>query len=121
MPKVFQLPGDKQPESGLTHYQGFLGKGAAFEGKRGLRLADFTDGLSNTIMVTEAARGVPWTKPDDLPFDPDGPLPRLGGVLPGFHHALFGDGSVRTLSAKIDPKTLRLLITRNDGEVIPDF
>ena len=70
-------------------------------------------------MVAEAAKGVPWTKPDDLAFDPDGPLPKLGGAFPGGHNTLFCDGSVRFLSARIDPKVLRALITRNGGEVIP--
>jgi prepilin-type processing-associated H-X9-DG protein len=119
---VFELPGDKKPAPGLTHYLSFLGKGAIFEGKRGIRITDITDGTSNTIMVAEAATGVPWTKPDDLPFDPDGALPKLGGAFPGGQNVLFCDGSVRFLRAMIDPKVLRALITRNGGEVIPgDF
>ena len=37
------------------------------------------DGTSNTVLVVEAATAVPWTKPDELPYDPNGMLPSLGG------------------------------------------
>jgi prepilin-type processing-associated H-X9-DG protein len=33
---------------------------------------------------------------------------------------LFGDGSVRAISTKVDPKTLKALFTRNGGEVLND-
>jgi prepilin-type processing-associated H-X9-DG protein len=120
MPLVYKTPSNKP--SHLTHYQGFLGKGAFFEGKKGIRISDITDGTSNTIMVVEAANPVPWTKPDDLPYDPAAPLPKLGGLFEGGYNAAFCDGSVRFLSNKVKPQTLHLLIQRNDGQVIPaDF
>jgi hypothetical protein len=34
---------------------------------------------------------------------------------------VFGDGSVRALPNSINPETLKLLIVRNDGQVIPDY
>jgi len=45
-------------------------------------IANITDGSSNTILVVEANRDIPWTKPEDLPFNPKGPLPELGGFWP---------------------------------------
>jgi hypothetical protein len=43
--------------------------GAAFEGTKGLRYpASYADGTANTVFIAEA--GVPWTKPEELPFDP---------------------------------------------------
>ena len=59
---------------------------------------------------------LPWTKPEDLPFDPDGKLPKLGGLFENGFHALFCDGSVRFISNSIKPETLKVLITRNGGE-----
>ncbi len=82
MPKVFALPGAPAGTAD-THYLGFVGKGAFFEGREGLRWPqDFPDGPAQTIMLVEAARGVPWTKPEDLPFDPDPAksLPPLGAT-----------------------------------------
>ncbi len=73
-------------------------------------------------MVVEAAQGVPWTKPEDLPYDSDKPLPKLGGLFEGGFNAAFCDGSVRFFTAAIKPATLHLLIQRNDGQPIPsDF
>src|SRR5439155_1388856 len=69
MPKTYAAPNAKGDPPYTTHYQVFVGPGAGFEGKRGLRIGDFTDGTSNTILVAEAARAVPWTKPEDLPYD----------------------------------------------------
>jgi hypothetical protein len=121
IPPIYVMPSAKASAVGGTYYQGFLGKTAAFEGKRGLRFADFTDGLSNTILIAESAADVPWTKPADLPFDPDGKLPKLGGTSAGGFHALFGDGSVRFMKDTIKPEILKLLIMRNDGMVIPSY
>ncbi len=115
MPKVF---GDKGTE---THYQVFVGKGAAFEGKEGTRIQDFTDGTSNTILIVEGPDTVPWSKPADYVFDAEKPLPKLGGKPreKGFLAAL-ADGSVRMISNKIEEKWLKAFITRNGGEVIPN-
>ena len=74
----------KEPHT--TFYQVFVGKGAAFEGTRGLKLAeDFPDGTSNTILIVEAGEAVPWTKPDDLPYAADRPLPGPGRAVQGDH------------------------------------
>src|SRR5262249_57427694 len=60
MPKIYQTV-EAEGKKHLTRYQGFVGKGAFFDGAKGIKIADITDGTSNTIMVTEAAKGVPWT------------------------------------------------------------
>jgi hypothetical protein len=119
IPKLYQAPAGKPKHPYGTFYQVFHGKGAMFEGKKGLRFADVTDGLSNTIMVVEAGSDVPWTKPEDLPFDPDKALPKLGHLysMPGFNAAL-GDGAVRFVSGNIKEATLKKFITRNGGEVV---
>src|SRR5262249_30285811 len=135
MPRVFGLPGglpaEVRAEPHCTFYQVFTGNGTAFEGPQGLRLPeDFPDGTSNTILVVEAGEAVPWTKPVDLLYKADRPLPPLGGMFTGqgrfslfgpsrakgFHAAL-ADGSVRFLTPTINETTLRNAITRDNGRV----
>ena len=43
--------------------------------KNPLAIADFWDGISNTILAIEAKRDISWTKPEDTPSDPTSPLP----------------------------------------------
>ena len=123
MPKTYASPEDeKTVKEHTTHYQGFVGKDAFFEGKQGIGIAGITDGTSNTFMIVEASKAVPWTKPEDLPYDPKKPLPKLGLPGAGGFLAALCDGSVRFCSHKIAEKTLRIVIERNDGLVIPaDF
>jgi len=116
MPEVFALPGIKTKEPGQTHYQVFVGKQTVFEPLKdtkkpgaNVKIAQITDGTSLTIMVVEAAEPVTWTKPDDLPFDPKGSLPRLG-VYGDVINALFCDRAVHTFRKKLDKGTLRALI-----------
>lgn len=120
MPRVFADPQAPESKATETHYQALVGKGAAFDLIRGAKFQDFTDGLSNTVWVATAAAAVPWTKPDDIAFDPQADMTRKlrfhGGVCP----VGFADGSVRALSRSISPKTLAAAITRAGGEVFGD-
>jgi hypothetical protein len=118
MPKVFLDPSIPSKDNSETVYQVFVGKGTAFESHDGEKLATFTDGTSNTLLLVEAASAVPWTKPEALPFAPDKPLPKLGGHHTGGFNAAFADATVRFLPADIDDKTMRALITRNGAEIV---
>ena len=75
--------------------------------------------MSNTIMVAEAPKGVPWTKPEDITFDNGKLVPRV--VDPKRHGfmAALGDGSVRFFKKTIKEATLRLWVQRDDGLPIP--
>ncbi len=120
MPQTYQCPSRGTAEPFTTTYQGFVGKGAFFESGKGTPLAQITDGTSNTLMVVEAKQAVPWTKPDDLPFDPGAAASFFGAGSshPGGFNAALADGSVRFLKTTTSPDVIRALITRNGGEVV---
>jgi hypothetical protein len=119
MPKTYTLAG-REAKKGETFFRVFTGPGTPFDptGKLpaiGPRIAQFTDGLSNTLLVVEAADAVPWTKPDELVVDPKKPLPKLGGLRHDGFLAVFADGATRVVPHRIGEKTLRLLIDPADG------
>ena len=89
---------------------------------KGSGYRDVRDGLSNTLMLVEARRDVPWTKPEDVRLDPSQPVDpaQLGGFTPGGFQASFGDGSVRFFPQTLRAEVLRNLLTRAGGELI-DF
>lgn len=124
MPKTFALPGKADAQPGHTFYRAFVSQPsihpqAAFT--RGWRIGreSFPDRLSNTLLIVTARDSVPWTKPDELQYDPAGPLPPLGGHQQGHYSVLMADGNVRLiLSDTLPESTLRALITRNGEEMI---
>ncbi|HEY1192346.1 MAG TPA: DUF1559 domain-containing protein [Gemmata sp.] len=119
MPKTFAHPGLAKPNETETYYRVFVGNGAGFDWLTGTKILGITDGTSNTLMCVTAATSVPWTKPDELEFDPEkDPSKLLGFVMNGKAQVAMFDGSVRTLSKLPSKETLKSLITRNGGEVI---
>jgi hypothetical protein len=119
MPRTYVSPDDENSfKDHTTFFQAFAGKGTIFEGKKGISFSDVTDGTSNTIMIVEASKAVPWTKPEDIDYDAAKPLPKLGRAGADTFEAAFCDGSVHILKKTIKPMVLRNLITRDDGNVI---
>jgi len=119
MPTVYRHPLD-DPASTNTSYFVFTGPDAMFFNNQGTRLAQIPDGTSNTILAVEAARGVPWTKPEDFSYAADQPLPKLGGWLAnGAFAYAHCDGSVLVEQNAADENRLRAKITRNGREVVP--
>jgi hypothetical protein len=131
IPRWYLSPEARDDAPGLTRYQVFVGPGTAFE-RDGLTWGDFPDGLSNTLLVVAAGDPVPWTKPEDLAYDPGKPLPPLGHLFSrpavkvlcypvtteqGFL-GCFADGSVRFLRGDAGEGAVRALITRNGGEKV---
>jgi hypothetical protein len=119
MPATYAPPPGKvkkvPPNHSVCHV--FVGKGAAFEGREGLHLPeDFPDGTSNTLLLVEAGQPVPWTAPEDLVYDPAGPLPDLRGLFKHGFRASMADGSRRFIPNEMSETTLRSVITRNGGE-----
>jgi serine/threonine protein kinase len=125
MPLVYMPPEDKPGSVPYTtFYQCFVGTksrvGPAFEPDPAFRLryGGCPDGTPGTLLFVEAGVAVPWTKPEDIPFDADKPLPQLGGIFSDGTVAGFLDGSVRFLTRDLDEELVRGLITRNGGELI---
>ena len=102
-PPGFGLPGMAPP--GVTRFP--------------LRIVEVTDGTSNTLGVIEAGPPVPWTKPADIVYDRNQPLPPLTGPFANVRNAATLDGIVHGLRPNLDETTLRRLIEPNDGAVLP--
>jgi hypothetical protein len=117
MPDIFRSPND-DPKSKNSGYYAIVGPGTVFEGPDGVKIRDITDGTSNTLMIVEAKRNIPWTKPEDIPFDPEKPLPELGGFVSGRFTAALADGSVHSIDKDRVKDNLKWLIMRNDGHPI---
>jgi hypothetical protein len=114
MPRVFAAPGSEKAAYGFTPYQVLVGPGTAFERPDvWVRWEAFSRGTEQTILAVEAAEPVFWTKPDDLSYVPDGPLPKVGGVVGSGFHALFADGTVRWFEPDQRESTLRTLVPLN--------
>lgn len=134
MPDVYHTPlqpGEMAPPH-TTFYQVFVGPGTAFQPGAKLQIPrDFPDGAQNVILIVEAGNPVPWTKPEDLKYDPKGPVPALGafrrekGRFPwrggegtGSVGLALCDGTVRLFSwpgVGLSEEILRKIIGRNDG------
>lgn len=99
-----------------TPYLAITGEEAMFQPSKETLPSDVRDGLANTIMVVESKSTIPWTKPDDLAYASDKPLPFVGGFFDEGFQAAFGDGSVRFISKTIAESVLRALMTARGGE-----
>lgn len=93
-----------------TRLKVFVGPGAAFEGKSGQKLSRFPNNGIDLLLIVETPNPVPWTKPEDLIYDPDLPLPALGA--PESHGI-----AIATAAGN------RVLLRRNDDieEVLRDW
>src|SRR5262249_4512093 len=69
-PKVDQMRSTMPEPAGMTYVQVFTGPGTPWNGDQGPRLpASFRDGMSNTILIAEAAQPVSWAAPQDIRYD----------------------------------------------------
>ncbi len=123
MPKVYAHPkaDPKWAQDGMTVYRVFTGPQCAFSAESaqgGNYPGSIPDGTSNTIMIAEAADPVIWTKPDELEYDANKPLPKLGQYFSSGYQVAMFDGSTYRISTRYRSarKHVRAAITSNGGE-----
>jgi len=146
--KAFECPSSAIPSDSycpnISHYFGIAGSfpqaiiaplGTAHIGMFGydrpIRLEDIEDGAGTTLMVVESTleNGM-WTaggestvrglgNPNHIPY---------GGKKGQFRNehsqsinVSFADGSIRSLSADINPRVFEAMATIADGDLVPDF
>lgn len=64
-------------------------------------------GTYSFVLVAEAGEAVPWTKPADLAYSPDLPLPPLGALFRDGFHAVTLAGHVEFLDSRRDERKIR--------------
>jgi type II secretory pathway pseudopilin PulG len=116
MPEFYKSPNQTAKELGRTLYLASVGEGR-FLGPQPRRIAEITDGLSNTLAAVEVDddQAVVWTKPEDWAPTEANPTAGIGNLRPSGVVVLFGDGSVWTIP-KADIPSLWPMITIDGGE-----
>jgi hypothetical protein len=94
MPRTYEPYRGCDAPPHTTFFQVIRGPNTQFQGRK-LKLDDLKHRTS-FFLIVEAAEPVVWTKPDDLDYHPDEPLPRFGGIMrDGTFRVALADGSVR--------------------------
>jgi biopolymer transport protein ExbD len=121
MPTAFRDPHEDESSTNASYFMA-TGKGMFGDDEKGRRLANILDGTAKSIMLVEAKRDIPWTKPEDIEIDPDPakPLPKFGGHMTNGWAAAFADGHVQFISDVADPKELHTFFTIAGGEVVDE-
>jgi hypothetical protein len=121
MPKSYEPPGYTKEKAPPYHtfIHVFYGNDAAFDWSKGKTIPGLEENIAldrndDTFLFVEAGKPVPWTKPEDLPYDPDGPLPDLESPFKdGFRSSPIRGRSMRWIEKETSDATLRALISRD--------
>jgi hypothetical protein len=129
MPRIYAC--DFPNEKGETRFVFFVGGSRSSNGREGPRMAVLNDdpslrtsvdhlkGTDKVLGLVQAGmdKAVPWTKPEDIPFDVDDPLRNLGETETGGFLATRFDGWVGVIPKNISPRQLAAMIDiRGDEE-----
>lgn len=126
MPECYRSSGEATAANIKPGYTRFLAPLAAnsIMGKAGdpTRLKEVTDGLSNTILLVQAApaAAVPWTKPEDLKVDLNNPLAGITSENAPYFLTLFADGSCRAIEATVSKVSFLAYIGKDEGAAAPN-
>jgi len=118
IPKVYQNL-DYKGLGSHTTVLAINGPGAVFNPGEKLHFRNVTDGTSQTVLVINAGpdKAVPWTKPQDLTYQPDAIVKSLGDVNDPFM-VMFADGAIYPVRKTVDERTLLKMFQRNDGKFL---
>jgi RNA polymerase sigma factor (sigma-70 family) len=117
MPNVYWVGFEPRGET-KTYYQVFVGPGTVFDPGKKVRPELITDGTANTLAVVEAGPPVEWTRPADIAYDPQKPLPKLDGPFSNALITVTASGDTHLFPRNLDEKTLRRMIEIADGEPV---
>lgn len=117
MPDIYQS-GDEN--NALTRFQVLVGADTLFETQKKGRVRDCSDGIRHTILVVQSGldKAVPWTKPHDLPFDPENPIDCIGEVEGKRIESVMVNGMQLSVRTNIAADTFKALATASGNEVI---
>jgi hypothetical protein len=110
MPRFYKPLGKSDAPPFTTFIQVIRGPGTPFE-RPGLKTENLNKRAGSTFLIVEAAKPVIWSKPEDLEYRPDGPLPELGG---DFRDGFFIASTIRGPTSRIalaDEDAIRAGIT----------
>jgi Protein of unknown function (DUF1559)/Domain of unknown function (DUF4190) len=116
MPKVYWMPSTGEITDGKTYYQVFVGPDTMFadpDHPANYKTSFAIKGTSQTVTIAEADNAVPWTKPEDIVFNPASP-PTFRGHWNGAFQVALADGSVRLVSTSVSPKTIKWAVSLKD-------
>jgi hypothetical protein len=113
----YRHPGDPAKSVNSAFFV-VTGAETAFPPGRRTSLDDARGGPGSTLLVVETRRDIPWTKPEDIPFDPRQPLPSFGSYEKDVFFALTCDGAVHPVPATTPESDLRALITRHARDAV---
>lgn len=119
---VFTCPSNGR--SGFTNYVAVVGPGTIWPEGKQAKIADVTDGISNTLMIVEIAHSdIHWMEPRDLPveelatwLDPQHRPQLLGNHIEGGLVA-YADGHVELLPRDVTIERLKALVTAAGNDV----
>jgi hypothetical protein len=123
-PSLFHCPFDTDAKTDAS-YLVVVGPKTIFPGASSIKIADITDGTSNTILLVEAVdSGINWLEPRDMSYEEAlrGINPKTGWGISSHHEGgaqvALADGSVRLLPDKTPVEQFRLFLERDDGQTV---
>jgi prepilin-type processing-associated H-X9-DG protein len=126
---LYQCPSQPGIKGPTTNYMMVVGPHTISDGRQSRKIAEITDGLTDTILLVEVADSLtPWAEPVDLHFDKlnftiNGRSRREIKEISSYHphgaNVAFCDGSVRLLKDSTNPHLVKAMLTIDGGEAVP--
>jgi hypothetical protein len=112
MPDVFRATGAPAGTQNAAYFV-VTGPKTMFSGTEGVSISEVMDRTNMTVMVVETKRDIPWTKPVDIRYDTQGPLPQLGGFHENGFNVLVATGEAMFLAPPPKEEWLRSFLSKS--------